>query len=223
MKNKDFGKKLQLQRKRKGLKVEQLAELLFVNTGYMRQMEAGEIPSLQLLLALCNALDTSPNQLLGFDSYISTDDNILVELISRLTVVERAVLKHLVDLFTELEMQYEEVGRIPETRFARKLKSTRLKMNLTIPEVAQSCNKSEGYIRTLESGAKLPSTNLLISLCKLLNTTPNYLLSFIDPTVTDIEEEIVVRLANLTDWQKIVAEYLINGYKDYGIFIEDNL
>ena len=50
MKDKEFGKRLQNMRKIKGLSCEALADMVFVNVGYIRQMEAGEIPGVQLLL-----------------------------------------------------------------------------------------------------------------------------------------------------------------------------
>lgn len=221
MKDKNFGKRLQLQRKNKDLKIERLAEVLFVNAGYVRQMEAGEIPSLQLLLTICDTLETSPNHLLGFDSEISIDDTILTELISALTSDERTIVKLLIDQFIEFEKKNVGVGQFSETRFGRKLQNIRLKRNLKVIDIAQNCNKTEGYIRTIESGTRLPSTKLLINLCEVLDTSPNNLLGYIDPAKTELEKEVLTRLVSLTDWQKMVVGHLIKVYTECGMVIKN--
>lgn len=68
MRNKVFGKKLNYIRKKRKLTSEQLGEMCDVNAGYIRQIESGNrVPSFQLFIELCNALNVSSDYLLGLE------------------------------------------------------------------------------------------------------------------------------------------------------------
>lgn len=99
--------------------------------------------------------------------------------------------------------------------FGRKLQDLRLKRGLKVEEVAKYCNKTNGYIRTLESGSRLPSSVLLINICKCLNTTPNYLLGYTAGDELIGEKEILKRINMLTPSQKEVTSLLISAYLVY--------
>lgn len=76
MGNKAFGKKLNYIRKKRKLTSEQLGELCDVNAGYIRQIESGRrVPSFNLFIDLCNALNISSDYLLEQEINISNDDD----------------------------------------------------------------------------------------------------------------------------------------------------
>ena len=65
MNAKRLGRKIREKRKQCGLTSQQLADLCHVNDSYIRQLESGKkVPSMPLLLNLCDELETSPNYLL---------------------------------------------------------------------------------------------------------------------------------------------------------------
>lgn len=97
-------------------------------------------------------------------------------------------------------------------QFGKKIQVLRLKKNLKVDDVADFCGKSNGYIRTLESGARMPSSKLLIKLCKCLDTTPDYLLGYYRSENQNMNE-IMQRIRELTPIEKEVANYLIEKFK----------
>ena len=66
MDKKQFGRKLNLARKDRGLTSERLSELCNLNATYVRQIEAGtKVPSLPVFVTICKALKVSPSYLLS--------------------------------------------------------------------------------------------------------------------------------------------------------------
>lgn len=65
MEKKTLGGRVNAARKDRNLMAEKLAEICSINATYLRQIESGaKFPSLPLFIALCNALETSPDYLL---------------------------------------------------------------------------------------------------------------------------------------------------------------
>lgn len=65
MERKEFGKRLNQARKARGITSERLSELCEVNATHIRSIEGGRrFPSVELLVRMSNALQTSPNYLL---------------------------------------------------------------------------------------------------------------------------------------------------------------
>lgn len=93
----------------------------------------------------------------------------------------------------------------------KKVQVLRLKKNMKVDDVAKFCGKSNGYIRTLESGARMPSSKLLIKLCECLDTTPDYLLGYYRSGNQNVNE-IMQRIRELTPVEKEVADYLIDKF-----------
>ena len=61
-----FGRKLNLARKDRGLTSERLSELCNLNATYVRQIEAGtKVPSLPVFVTFCKVLQVSPSYLLS--------------------------------------------------------------------------------------------------------------------------------------------------------------
>ena len=61
-----IGKRIKIARKRKGLTQEELSGLISAGAPHISNIENGKkIFSIELLVELCNALEVSPNELLG--------------------------------------------------------------------------------------------------------------------------------------------------------------
>lgn len=65
MERNDFGKRINMVRKDRGITAEKLSEACNINATYLRQIEGGtKVPSLPVFIAICNALKISPDYLL---------------------------------------------------------------------------------------------------------------------------------------------------------------
>lgn len=61
----DFGRRISNRRKEKGIKQNELAELLGISNNHMSGIERGrESPSFELFCKICDALDVNPDALL---------------------------------------------------------------------------------------------------------------------------------------------------------------
>ena len=79
-----FGKKINQARKEKNLTSDKLAEICDMAPVFVRQIEGGaRLPSVPNLVAICNALQVSPNYLLGEDLEFS-DKEIIDRLVSKI-------------------------------------------------------------------------------------------------------------------------------------------
>lgn len=97
----------------------------------------------------------------------------------------------------------------------KKVQVLRLKKKMKVDDIAEFCGKSNGYIRTLESGARMPSSRLLIKLCECLDTTPDYLLGYYRSGNQNVDE-IMQTIRELTPVEKEVADYLIDKFRVMG-------
>lgn len=95
----------------------------------------------------------------------------------------------------------------------RKVQALRLQKNMKVEDVAKFCGKANGYIRTLESGARMPSSRLLIKLCECLDTTPNYLLGYYKSKNQDLNE-LMQSIKSLTPAEIKLVDYLIGKFSD---------
>lgn len=93
--------------------------------------------------------------------------------------------------------------------FGRKLQEKRKSLGLSCYDLANLCHVNDGYIRQLESGLKSPSTQLLLILCDILNTSPNYLYEY---TEDNDDREVLSRLNRLTPDQKQILLCLLDAY-----------
>lgn len=101
MNDKNFGRRIQLARKALGLSCMEVADKCYINVGYYRQVEAGAIPSVQLLLQLCNLLSTSPNYLLGFAIGENSEETLILKRICNLTPEEMRLCLYFLDKYLE--------------------------------------------------------------------------------------------------------------------------
>ena len=105
--DKNFGKRVQRKRKTAGLDCEVLAERCYVNEGYIRQIEAGAVPSIQLIVQLCNILNTTPDYLLGFAGGDRTEEKLLLAKIYELAPDEVQVVQYLLDRYLEYKKNHD--------------------------------------------------------------------------------------------------------------------
>lgn len=97
---KKLGSKIREKRKEKGMTYHQLADLCHVNSGYMRQLEGGQrMPSLSLLILLCQTLDISPNYL--FEYTEGSEDKEILDRIYKLSPQEKLYVLHMLDAHLE--------------------------------------------------------------------------------------------------------------------------
>ena len=105
--DKNFGKRVQRKRRAAGLNCEVLAERCYVNEGYIRQIEAGSVPSIQLIVQLCNLLNTTPDYLLGFAGGDRTEEQLLLAKIYELAPDEVQVVRYLLAQYLEYKRNHD--------------------------------------------------------------------------------------------------------------------
>ncbi len=71
----------------------------------------------------------------------------------------------------------------------KKINIARKDKGLTSEKLSEFCNINATYLRQIESGAKMPSLPVFISICRELKVSPSYLLSDIlaDPEIQEMD------------------------------------
>ena len=69
----------------------------------------------------------------------------------------------------------------------RQINIARKDRGLTSEKLSEACNINATYLRQIESGAKMPSLPVFVTLCRELKVSPSYLLVEILPD-TEIKE-----------------------------------
>ena len=72
----------------------------------------------------------------------------------------------------------------------KRINMARKDKGLTGEKLSEACNINATYLRQIESGAKMPSLPVFISICKELKVSPSYLLSDIlnDAEISEMDE-----------------------------------
>ena len=95
-----------------------------------------------------------------------------------------------------------------DKRFAKKINDKRKALGLKTEELAIMCGIEYGYMRQILTG-QVPSGQLIIKLCEVLQLSPNYLFDFVE----DCEDkEIIQALNQLSVNEKQVVLNLLNTY-----------
>ena len=68
-------------------------------------------------------------------------------------------------------MKSDEISNV----IGKRIQSARLAKNLTQEQLAESCNVSTNHISSIETGHSSCSFSLMISICNVLDITPNYI------------------------------------------------
>lgn len=94
-----LGKKIKAARRSKKISQCELAQTLHISEGHLSHLETGKnVPSIELLLKLCNLLDLTPNDLL-LEQYSLNDHSSfssLYQRFSKLTPDERMFVYHII-------------------------------------------------------------------------------------------------------------------------------
>ena len=64
-----------------------------------------------------------------------------------------------------------------KNQMGKKINLARKGLGLTSEKLAEACYISPTYLRQIESGAKVPSLPVFVTICKKLRVSPSYLLS----------------------------------------------
>lgn len=76
----------------------------------------------------------------------------------------------------------------------KKINLARKDIGLTSEKLSEMCNINATYLRQIESGAKMPSLPVFVSLCENLEVSPSYLLAEILPNQEIQEMDILFEL-----------------------------
>ena len=76
----------------------------------------------------------------------------------------------------------------------KKINLARKDIGLTSEKLSEMCNINATYLRQIESGAKMPSLPVFVSLCENLKVSPSYLLAEILPNSESQEMDILFEL-----------------------------
>lgn len=76
----------------------------------------------------------------------------------------------------------------------RQINRARKDRNLTSEKLSEACNINATYLRQIESGAKMPSLPVFVSICRALKVSPSYLLSDILPDLEIKEMDVLIEL-----------------------------
>ena len=101
---KEVGRRMSKRRKELGLKQYQVCEMIDVNYKYISNLETGRsAPSLDVIMRLCEALQTTPDYfLLGSDKGKTViSDSTLLEKISVLDSKSKAIVSGVIDLLND--------------------------------------------------------------------------------------------------------------------------
>lgn len=88
-------------------------------------------------------------------------------------------------------------------QLGQRIKTARKGKGLTGEKLAEACHIHTTYLRQMETGVKIPSLPMFVTLCHELDVTPNYLLAdvFADTAGSGMDEL-------LTLWEKATPEQL---------------
>lgn len=104
-------------------------------------------------------------------------------------------------------------------RLGQRIKMARKGQGITGEKLAEACHINTTYLRQMESGVKIPSLPMFVTLCRELDVTPNYLLAdvFADTVGGGMNE-----LLDL--WEKATPEQLkmIKGMIRGALEVMDN-
>ena len=96
--DKRFGKKVNEKRKSLNLKTDELAVKCGIEPGYMRQILAGQVPSGQVIIKLCEVLSLSPNYLFDF-----VEDKEILQALNQLSPKEKQVVLNLLHSYIKMD------------------------------------------------------------------------------------------------------------------------
>lgn len=106
-----------------------------------------------------------------------------------------------------MNIDYKEIGK----RIAKRRKELGLKQY----EVCEMIDVNYKYLSNLETGRSAPSLELIMSLCKSLNATPDYFLLGTEQE-HDPNDSIETKIASLSPQQRTLVNGIIDLIKKQG-------
>lgn len=91
------------------------------------------------------------------------------------------------------------------THFSKKLKALRLQESMTQADLANKLNLTKSVVSAYETGTRMPSYEVLVSIAKIFKVSTDYLLGVNSKTTVD--------LSGLTDMEKEAVMTLIQTMK----------
>lgn len=76
----------------------------------------------------------------------------------------------------------------------KQIKLARKDRGLTSEKLSEACNINATYLRQIESGSKVPSLPVFVSLCRELKTSPSFLLVEVLPDAEIMEMDMLLEL-----------------------------
>lgn len=76
----------------------------------------------------------------------------------------------------------------------RQINRARKDRGLTSEKLSEACNINATYLRQIESGARMPSLPVFVSICRELKVSPSYLLVDILPDLEIKDMDILIEL-----------------------------
>ena len=107
------------------------------------------------------------------------------------------------------------MSNINSSAIGQRIKLRRKELGLTQSQVSELVNKSINHISAIENGSQNPSLSLIIDLCDILKTTPDYLLLG-NTHGNNISSDIIDSL------QLCTPEYLEIIKMIIGVFVESS-
>lgn len=98
-------------------------------------------------------------------------------------------------------------------KIGKKIRQKRQLLGYSPEQLADMCHINVGYVKQIETGSKLPALPLLISICEILQTSPNYVLEFTEDRDIQNILEICYRF---TPYELKGLLHLINAYIEFG-------
>jgi len=87
------------------------------------------------------------------------------------------------------------------SNFGERLKNIRTEKGLTQDQLAESCDTSAGLIRHIEKSRRRPSYDMLLTICNVLNTSPEYLM----------QDELTIKPSDDKDEVLRIVDHLTPG------------
>lgn len=88
-------------------------------------------------------------------------------------------------------------------QLGKKVNMARKDCGLTSEKLAEACHINSTYLRQIESGAKIPSLPVFVTICKELRVSPSYLLSEVLVDCDVIEMDMLIDL-----WQRATPKQI---------------
>lgn len=100
----------------------------------------------------------------------------------------------------------------------RKINMARKDKGMTGEKLSEACNINATYLRQIESGAKMPSLPVFISICKELRVSPSYLLSDIlnDGEISEMDELQKLWMSATPKQIKMVSSMIRSALENMG-------